>query len=72
MDTDTRTVNEVLRDRRIELRISQQTLANRLGKSQMAIWQWEKGIVNPRLDSLTTWAAELGCQVRVATLTRTL
>jgi transcriptional regulator with XRE-family HTH domain len=65
---DTRTVNEVLRDRRIELGMSQQTLADRLGKSHIHIWKWEKGIVNPRLDSLTAWSAELGCQVQVVTL----
>lgn len=55
----------MLRDRRIELGISQTELANRMNKSQMHIWQWESGKVSPRLDSLTMWSRELNCHVEI-------
>lgn len=60
-----RPAHEALRDQRIEKGISQQTLADTLGKSQMAVWQWEAGRVSPRLASLEAWSAALDCHVEV-------
>lgn len=56
-------LHEILRDRRIALGWSQQTLANHMLKSQMAIWSWEHGKVDPRAGSLDQWANALGMKI---------
>lgn len=56
-------LHEILRNRRIALGWSQQRLADHLVKSQMAIWSWEAGRVDPRAASLQAWAGALGVKI---------
>lgn len=57
-------IHEILRDRRIELGISQWALAKMIDKSQSGVWQWEAGKVDPRAYSLELWAGALGVKIK--------
>ena len=48
---------------RISAGLTQKELADKLGVSQVSVWQWESGDNLPRADKLPAIAAALGCTV---------
>lgn len=52
-----------LRQRRVELGLSQETLAGHLGTRQQAIAEWERGFYSPTLRTIRKWADALDCHV---------
>lgn len=53
----------VLHKLRIELGISRQELADRLGKHRTTIMRWERGAYSPESwEDLCAWAAALGAK----------
>lgn len=51
---------KLLREIRIEKKISQASLAVRAGFSINQIWNWENGQTCPTLDNAIAWAEALG------------
>ena len=43
--------------------MTQKELAHKLGVTQGAVSQWEKGIANPKVDKLPLLARILGCSI---------
>lgn len=54
---------QTLRQRRIELGMSQETVAGQMGMRQRNLSDWERRIYTPRLDSLLKWCAVLDFDV---------
>ncbi|HEX6968304.1 MAG TPA: helix-turn-helix transcriptional regulator [Micromonosporaceae bacterium] len=55
-----------LKGRRIALGLSQREVAAAAGTWQGRLTAWETGHAVPTLDSLTAWAAALGCELVLA------
>mgnify|MGYP006057309619 FL=1 len=51
---------KLLREIRIEKKISQESLATRAGFGINQIWNWENGQTCPTLDNAIAWAEALG------------
>jgi transcriptional regulator with XRE-family HTH domain len=56
-------VREQLRQRRIELGLSQYDLAKRLEIRDATLSRWESGTVNPPLNKVEHWADKLGVRL---------
>ena len=52
-----------IKGRRVELGISQESLAHALGVTQQAVTKWETGAALPRADKLLALARELNCTI---------
>ncbi|GAA3643720.1 hypothetical protein GCM10022397_30790 [Flavivirga jejuensis] len=52
-----------LRNKRIELGISQQDLNHKLGMADFLVTKWENGIRTPLAYHLYCWADALGCKL---------
>lgn len=48
---------------RKKINMTQKELAHKLGVTQGAVSQWEKGIANPKVDKLPLLARILGCSI---------
>lgn len=57
---------EFLRQRRLDLSLSQREVARRAGFAPSAVHEYEAGNHEPTLFSLVAWADALGCDVAVA------
>lgn len=53
----------VLRERRLELGLTQGELAKRIGYGDRYISLWERGVYSPRLCSLECWLEGLGMRI---------
>lgn len=58
-----RTAARIKRCRREVLNISQEALADRLGVSQAAVGQWERGVCLPSLDQAVGLSKILGMEI---------
>jgi transcriptional regulator with XRE-family HTH domain len=65
-------VREQLRQRRIELGLSQYELAERLEIRDATLSRWESGIVNPPLNKVEHWADRLGVKLGLFQMQLTL
>lgn len=54
---------QALRQRRLELGLSQDVAAGQMGMKQRNLSDWERRIYTPRLDSLLKWCAVLDMDV---------
>lgn len=52
-----------LRALRISAGLKQKDVADRLGISQVSVWQWESGVSLPRADKLPAIAELYGCTI---------
>ena len=52
-----------LKDKRLELGLSQSDIAEKVGVSQNTVSVWEKGISFPRIDKVKKLATLFGCSV---------
>ena len=52
-----------LRALRISAGLKQKDVADRLGISQVSVWQWESGVTLPRADKLPAIAELYGCTI---------
>lgn len=57
---------EFLRQRRVDLGLSQREVARQAGLAVSAVHEYENGSHEPTLFSLVAWADALGCDVAVA------
>lgn len=55
---------DLLRERRCELGVSQQVLAERMGVTQARVCRWETGALLPGVEDLRAWARALGLRLR--------
>lgn len=54
---------QTIRSRRRTLGMTQASLAQRIGVSQGAVSQWEKGVASPHITILPKLAEALGCSI---------
>jgi transcriptional regulator with XRE-family HTH domain len=59
------TMGEIARARRVELGLTQQEVADRLGVKQPTVAAFERGGVSPNLESLRRYADALNCDLEV-------
>lgn len=52
-----------LKEIRVEKKVTQQTIAERMDVKQNTVSQWEAGIRHPRADMLPKLAEVLGCSI---------
>jgi len=64
-------LHEILRQRRVDLVITQQKLAAKMGVAQSMVSDWESGRVSPYYDNIVKWTTALGITL-VPTLTEWL
>ena len=58
-------VTKALQQIRIEKNLSLARLARKLDVGPTTVSHWERGLWNPKLDTLFNWAAALGCTIEV-------
>lgn len=63
MDDEQDALMCALRDRRLALGLGRREVAHRSGNPTYSLAKWERGVVFPRPESLTRWAALLDVQV---------
>lgn len=54
---------EGLKRKRLECNMTQTELAEKVGVTQGAIWQWENGKADPSLENLKKMATFMGCTI---------
>ena len=54
---------EGLKRKRLECNMTQTELAEKVGVTQGAIWQWENGTADPSLENLKKMATFMGCTI---------
>ena len=52
-----------LKKKRLECNMTQTELAEKVGVTQGAIWQWENGKTDPSLENLKKMAAFMSCTI---------
>lgn len=60
MKTRTYKFNEILKELRVEKKLSQETLAKEVGFSQSAIAKWEAGLQIPNIEVLAVFVEYFG------------
>ena len=53
----------LIRDRRLEIGLSQEELAQKMGVNQTAISQWERGVALPSCEKLPDLSKALRCTI---------
>lgn len=54
-----------LKARRIELGITQQDVADKMGIAQQSVTRMERGGVSPSIDMIERYAEAVGCRVKI-------
>ena len=54
---------DFLRQRRFELGLTQEALAEKIGKRTDSVYKWEAGWKEPNFDSLKAWTKGLGLKI---------